>query len=187
MWLCTILSIVFIVSRAVEKEENLFYVHHEEGFDLFIFLFVLVQMMIRASAIAVKYATLSDGKYRLFHETRLTKEEALGEQMMTSWVTMTPDSILEEVTLSLVRKDVEPSLVNFQSFNDMGGIVKSKFTYPGFYDHRYDDKDRRIHKIKKYEYAEARQECLSHDKAFKLVRDTVLRGEHNKSKVFFVL
>jgi hypothetical protein len=111
----------------------------------------------------------------------------MNEMLDNSWVTMSPDSILEEITSSLVRKDIEPSLVNILSFNEMGSIVKSKFTYPGYYDHRYDKKDRRIHKVEKYDFTKARTNCLKNDVVFKLVRDTVLKGENNKSEVFYIL
>jgi len=44
-------------------------------------------------------------------------------EQISAWVTVSPDSILEEITYSLVRNDVEPSLVNVKSFNEMGSMV----------------------------------------------------------------
>jgi len=40
IWLLNIASIFFVVSRAAKAGESLFYVHNEDGLDLFIFIFV---------------------------------------------------------------------------------------------------------------------------------------------------
>lgn len=63
------------------KKNTLYDMHLTEGYDLFLFIFVLAQMIIRAATIAVNIATLSDGKYRLFHEEKLTKDQLASETM----------------------------------------------------------------------------------------------------------
>ena len=81
IWVFSVLSVLLIISRMGNKKNTLYDMHLTEGYDLFLFIFVLAQMIIRAATIAVNIATLSDGKYRLFHEEKLTKDQLASETM----------------------------------------------------------------------------------------------------------
>lgn len=112
----------------------------------------------------MKYATFSDKTWARFQYWKQTRKYIETELITTGWVNATPDVLLKEIEVALVREDVEPRFLTMLPFRDMGPDVKSKLTKLGHYDYTYDCFNERLedkveynwhttHKVEKINHA----------------------------------
>ena len=138
-WVCTIVPIIMLLVRSITTGETITETH-KYGYDCFLLLTAVLQLIIRAAIISFKYGTLPEKLYKNLHETILTKQEVEGQLLARGdgQFRTNPDGVLDEVAASLTRRSAEPSLITFLPFSDFGPSTRSKFTDIDHYDWKYD-------------------------------------------------
>jgi len=76
---------------------------HEEGFDVLLMVLVLVQVLIRASTVAIKYSTFTTQEYKGLRGHHFTDAEFFAHWIIMGWLVMGREDMLVEIGKSVVR------------------------------------------------------------------------------------
>lgn len=80
LWACTVVPIIFLLTGL---DDGLLGAQ-KNGFDFFLLVTAVLQLLIRAAIIAAKYATFPEKLWTKIHQTVLTKYELEAEHLATS-------------------------------------------------------------------------------------------------------